>query len=67
VNRKQKILTVVAVIAFVLNGIAMIDALNWLAIFPDSNPYNVRIGFVRWFMLGVVYTALFFVLRGVKK
>ena len=65
-NRKQKILTVIAVIVFVVIGIGITYALDMLSIFPGMKS-NVQIGFLSWFMVAVVYTALFLVFKDPKK
>jgi uncharacterized membrane protein YhdT len=54
-NPKQKVLTVIAVVAFLLIGFGIVSG------------KEMHVGFLLWFMLAVVYTALFFVLKDSKK
>jgi hypothetical protein len=77
VNKKQKILTIVALVAFVVLGafhyLAVTDvyyltrtsSLPILPIFGISVPSHAIVPDVRmpWFMLGVIYAALFFLLQ----
>jgi hypothetical protein len=71
-NKKQKVLTVIALIAFVVIGVLgyikhPLSGGDWvrLGLRPPLVPYikDVR---MPWFMLGVIYGGLFFVL-GDKK
>jgi TRAP-type C4-dicarboxylate transport system permease small subunit len=76
VNKKQKILTVIALVLFVAIGafhyLAVTDFYYFAArgnrgipILGISNPSNAIVPDVKmpWFMLGVIYAAFFFVLQ----
>ena len=74
VNKKQKILTIVALAVFVALGafhhLTMTDhyyltSNRWVPILGILAPSNVIVSDVKmpWFMLGVIYTALFILLQ----
>jgi hypothetical protein len=73
-NKKQKILTLVALVAFIALGafhyLAVTDVYyltpnRWVPLLGASVPSHAIVSDVRmpWFMLGVIYTALFFLLQ----
>ena len=78
-NRKQRVLTVIALVAFVAIGACAY--LEWppvrmgdtpYLLFAGKSPYGGSTGiipsaWIPWFMLGVVYAALFFLLADRKE
>jgi hypothetical protein len=73
-NKKQKILTLVALIVFIALGafhyLAVTDHFyltpnRWVPLLGISAPSHAIVSDVKmpWFMLGVIYTALFFLLQ----
>jgi hypothetical protein len=73
-NKKQKILTLLALVVFIALGafhyLAVTDhyyltTSRWVPILGISAPKYAIVSDVRmpWFMLGVIYTALFFLLQ----
>ena len=73
-NRKQKVLTIIALVAFVVIGAG--HYLAWPIILQGNTPYlniaareDAILGDVRmpWFMLGVIYVGLFFLLADRKE
>jgi hypothetical protein len=73
-NKKQKILTLVALIVFIalgafhylaVTGVYWLTPNRWVPVLGTSVPSHAIVSDVRmpWFMLGVIYTALFFLLQ----
>jgi hypothetical protein len=73
-NKKQKILTVVALVVFIALGafhyLGVTDFYHltpnrWVPLLGISGPKHAIVSDVRmpWFMLGVIYAALFFLLQ----
>ncbi len=73
-NKKQKILTLVALIVFIalgafhylaVTGVYWLTLNRWVSVLGTSVPSHAIVSDVRmpWFMLGVIYTALFFLLQ----
>jgi hypothetical protein len=78
VNKKQKILTLVALVVFIVLGAFHYLAVTgsyyltpnrWVPLLGTSVPSHAIVPDVRmpWFMVGVIYTALFFLLQNKRE